>query len=64
MAPEEANIFAEEDDDIVHASWRHEENHEQGIRRRTCGWNISLPGRNSLKRIEYFLFIREATDML
>ncbi len=29
-------------EDIVRASWRHGEQHEQGIRRGTCGWNISL----------------------
>jgi hypothetical protein len=30
------------EDDIVHASWRHEEQHEQGNRRGTCGWITSF----------------------
>ena len=34
-------MSALKDDDIVHASWRHGERHEQGIRRGTCGWITS-----------------------
>ena len=39
MASSKKSTFKEED--IVHASWRHEEEHEQGIRRGTCGWITS-----------------------
>ena len=38
MASTEVRNIAGEDDDIVHASWRHEGKHEQGTGSGSCSW--------------------------
>ena len=42
LSEERSNSVANQDEDMVRASWRHGELHEQGSRTGRCGWITSF----------------------
>ncbi len=54
----------EQDEDIVHALWRHRELHEQGSRTGRCGWITSFLRRIKHKKVAYLFTDKRTTELV